>query len=182
MDKHDDETVERVADRFDHALNVALVAEALLKGFWFSDEKQAVRAARAALSAIPAQDDALEALRELSEASRDVLAERQRQISAEGWTPEHDDEHDGEEMADAAACYASNKALFWAAEYALDVQGGDRATKDFVSYQPLWPWEHHWWKPRDRRRDLVRAGALILAEIERLDRAKLPAPAQEPRS
>lgn len=59
----DEETVERMADRFDHALNVALVAEALLKGFWFSDEKQAVRAARAALSAIPARDEALEGLR-----------------------------------------------------------------------------------------------------------------------
>jgi hypothetical protein len=28
-----------------------------------------------------------------------------------------------------------------------------------------------WWKPTNRRRDLVKAGALILAEIERLDRA-----------
>jgi hypothetical protein len=27
-----------------------------------------------------------------------------------------------------------------------------------------------WWKPKDRRRDLVRAAALIIAEIERLDR------------
>jgi hypothetical protein len=33
-----------------------------------------------------------------------------------------------------------------------------------------WPWEDKWWKPKDRRRDLVRAGALIVAEIERLDR------------
>jgi hypothetical protein len=35
----------------------------------------------------------------------------------------------------------------------------------------LWPWSVQWWKPKDRRRDLVRAGALIVAEIERLDRA-----------
>ena len=35
-----------------------------------------------------------------------------------------------------------------------------------------WPhtWDASWWKPKDRRRDLVRAGALIIAEIERLDR------------
>ena len=34
----------------------------------------------------------------------------------------------------------------------------------------LWPWAAEWWKPKDCRRNLVRAGALILAEIERLDR------------
>jgi hypothetical protein len=28
-----------------------------------------------------------------------------------------------------------------------------------------------WWKPKLRRENLVRAGALIIAEIERLDRA-----------
>ena len=33
-----------------------------------------------------------------------------------------------------------------------------------------WPWSLDWWKPKDPRRDLVRAGALIVAEIERLDR------------
>ena len=61
----DDATVERVAARFDHALQVSLVAEALLKGFWFSDEKQAVRAARAALAAMaaPAPADGLAELR-----------------------------------------------------------------------------------------------------------------------
>jgi hypothetical protein len=35
----------------------------------------------------------------------------------------------------------------------------------------VWPWSREWWQPKDRRRDLVRAGALIVAEIERLDRA-----------
>ena len=107
---------------------------------------------------------------ERDEIIRELVAERERQVAVEGWTPEHDDEHDNEEMADAAACYASSRPLFWPAEYALDVQGGDRGSQDFVSYQPLWPWEPHWWKPRDRRRDLVRAGALIIAELERLDR------------
>jgi hypothetical protein len=34
-----------------------------------------------------------------------------------------------------------------------------------------WPWLSKWWKPKDRRRDLVRAAALVIAEIERLDRA-----------
>jgi hypothetical protein len=34
-----------------------------------------------------------------------------------------------------------------------------------------WPWSQDWWKPTNPRRDLVKAGALIAAEIERLDRA-----------
>jgi len=34
-----------------------------------------------------------------------------------------------------------------------------------------WPWAEKWWKPKNERRDLVKAAALILAEIERLDRA-----------
>lgn len=39
----------------------------------------------------------------------------------------------------------------------------------------IWPWAKAWWKPRDARSNYVRAGALILAEIERLDRAVLSA-------
>ena len=82
---------------------------------------------------------------------RDVLAERRRQIVAEGWTPEHDDGHAQGEMADAAALYASLRV---------------RHIAGFAT----WPWSPDWFKPKDRRRDLVKAGALILAEIERLDR------------
>ena len=35
-----------------------------------------------------------------------------------------------------------------------------------------WPWSDKWWKPKDKIRDLVRAGALIAAEIDRLQRLK----------
>lgn len=85
-----------------------------------------------------------------SRAAEDVLRERWRQIDREGWTSAHDDKHTDGEMAQAASCYA------W---YATGVKP-----------PLLWPWEDCWWKPGDRRRDLVKAGALILAEIERLDR------------
>lgn len=95
-----------------------------------------------------------------SDAVRDVVAERQRQQAkkpdGEGWTPEHDDMHTGGELAAAAACYAV-PALTQVAPPAAQ----------------WWPWNYNWWKPKDRRSDLVRAGALILAEIERLDRAAL---------
>lgn len=92
----------------------------------------------------------------MSKAADDVLAERARQMSVEGWTAEHDDTHDAGEMACAAACYAINSAAPLV---------GSIATARY------WPWDMRWWKPKDRRADLVRAGALILAEIERLDRA-----------
>lgn len=87
-----------------------------------------------------------------SPALRDVAAERQRQITAEGWTPEHDDEHENGQLAAAAACYA----LF--------------ANMQVTTPAP-WPWSLNWWKQSGQRRDLVKAGALILAEIERIDRS-----------
>jgi hypothetical protein len=80
-----------------------------------------------------------------------IAAERQRQIEAEGWTPEHDDEHDDGQLAKAASCYAS--------------------PPDCTNRHFDWPWAMEWWKPsEDRRRELIKAAALIVAEIERLDR------------
>lgn len=90
-----------------------------------------------------------------SQAATDVLTERQRQIESEGWTPEHDDEHWDGSIAQAAAAYA------------YSASGLGR------SHGRLWPWHPDGWRPTDRRRDLVKAGALILAEIERLDRASI---------
>jgi hypothetical protein len=89
-----------------------------------------------------------------ADAARDVLAERQRQISVEGWTPEHDDAHSGGELADAAACYA-----LWG--------GGINPG----NWREFWPWAPEWLKHSEPRRMLVKAGALILAEIERIDRS-----------
>lgn len=98
----------------------------------------------------------------MSQAARDVLAERRRQIEAEGWTPEHDDMHSDGQMAAAAGYYA----LACAYPHERDIGGGHVPT--------YWPWAPSWWKPRDVRSNLVRAGALILAEVERLDRAAQP--------
>ncbi len=89
----------------------------------------------------------------------DVQAERRRQITAEGWTPGHDDEHDNGQMARAAACYA----------LAGSSAPNDGTAALLVSL--AWPWDEQWWKPSSARRDLVKACALALAEIERLDRA-----------
>lgn len=92
-------------------------------------------------------------------AVQDVLAERQRQIEAEGWTPDHDDEHSHGELADAASCYARDAAI--------RLRG--RAGFTFLPIE--WPWKSSWWKPSTARRNLVKAGALILAAIECIDRA-----------
>ncbi|KAB5449422.1 hypothetical protein F8135_20090 [Pseudomonas aeruginosa] len=89
----------------------------------------------------------------------DVQAERRRQVEAEGWTPEHDDEHSHGQMARASACYA----------LAGSSAPNDGTAALLVSL--AWPWDEQWWKPSTARRDLVKAGALVLAEIERLDLA-----------
>ena len=91
-----------------------------------------------------------------SAAHRDVVAERARQFLVDGWTSQHDDKYPDFKLSQAAACYASQGVLSYP-------NAGDPP--------PAWPWAREWWKPKDYRSNLVRAGALILAEIERLDRA-----------
>lgn len=84
-----------------------------------------------------------------------ILQERQRQISEEGWTPEHDDQHVNGELQKAADCYY---------EFAED-------DNYFKSKVPLhWPWEPKWWKPKNQFENYKRAGALYRAEMERLER------------
>ena len=95
----------------------------------------------------------------------EVVSERLRQIAVEGWAPEHDDGHHKGELAAAATCYAAPFRVFLAEERV------GRNYETYTLYRDGWPWADSWWKPKDRRRDLIRAAALILAEIERLDRA-----------
>lgn len=99
--------------------------------------------------------EAEENLKVATKAASDVLAERERQKSVEGWTEAHDDLHLRGEMALAASSYA-----MWSFP-------AERTTE---AARAVWPWADEWFKPKDPRRDLVRAGALIIAEIERLDR------------
>lgn len=101
----------------------------------------------------------------------EIAAERQRQMDAEGWTPEHDDAHSKGELAQAAGVYALAAGSH---DYRWVLQG--LPVNDYLAAaMKLWPWHKSWWKPTDRRRDLVKAGALIVAEIERLDRAAIAA-------
>ncbi|UFW79980.1 DUF7768 domain-containing protein [Rhizobium sp. SU303] len=99
-----------------------------------------------------------------SQALLDVAGERRRQVEAEGWTPEHDDQHMDASMALAAGSYCESAA-----------RPSILARKPGAAFAipKLWPqsWSRDWWKPKSPREDLVRAAALIIAEIERLDRA-----------
>ena len=106
----------------------------------------------------------------------DIAAERQRQIEQEGWTPEHDDQHTDGSLAAAAACYAMPLKIEIDG-FGVTISEPDAETDELHAGVPIgWPegWSFHWWKPKDRRADLVRAGALIAAEIDRLDRANSP--------
>lgn len=96
-----------------------------------------------------------------------IVKERVRQISEEGWTAEHDDQHTDGEIARAAACYAA--------------EAGDTCIEEVVEVGPdimegknPWPWDKKWDKrvlnpsTCDKIRMLEKAGALCAAEIDRL--------------
>ena len=91
-----------------------------------------------------------------------IAKERQRQIEEEGWSENHDDLHDMYQLSKAAIAY-------------LNPSNSEHVRK-------FWPFDWKWWKPAKPRtntdrydmyhiKDLVKAGALIAAEIDRLQRA-----------
>ncbi|MEL6349146.1 MAG: hypothetical protein AAFV53_38935 [Myxococcota bacterium] len=106
-----------------------------------------------------------------------ITHERLRQIEEEGWTAEHDDEHVDGSLAKAALCYATaphERKMITLRSWTPGIELPGRG--DFTC-QILedWPWAPEWWKPggnspEGRRRDLVKAGALLKAEIARLRR------------
>lgn len=103
-----------------------------------------------------------------TKAAVDVLSERERQKTSEGWTAEHDDGHVNDEIAALATYYAMPPgARDWpASETGYGATLGEAIVPEG-------------WAPStagDRRRELVKAGALVLAEIERLDRTANVAP------
>lgn len=85
----------------------------------------------------------------VNKAVNDVLAERQRQIDVKGWTPEHDDTYTCGELAAAAISYIE--------------------PAEAENYWPV-DWHDDSFRPSDERRNIVKATALLLAELERLDR------------
>ena len=98
----------------------------------------------------------------LNQAAQDVLSERRRQIEEKGWTPEHDDAHVNDEIAALACFYAMPPgAREWDGHYG-ETMGKAMLPNGWVA------------ATGDRRRELVKAAALALAEIERMDRLQPP--------
>lgn len=93
-----------------------------------------------------------------------IAEERARQIEKEGYDQGHDSHHDCNELARAADCYLQHViGRSWVVGTSGDDYAKEKAPDD-------WPWDQSDWKPKNPIRDLVRAGALIAAEIDRLQR------------
>lgn len=93
---------------------------------------------------------ALDEVLGLSDAQLDVITERREQHIFED-----DAQYTDFELSKAGACYAMepwNRKHYWSEDEPME-----------------WPWDSKWWKPTTDRRDLIKAAALIIAEIERLD-------------
>lgn len=101
----------------------------------------------------------------------DVLAEirdeRARQVEHEGFNSAHDDSHLFGELPRAASVYA-----LYASLPELDREHAKQFGPNHYGAQMLWPWDLHWLKLADPRRDLIKAAALIVAEIQRIDRER----------
>lgn len=90
-----------------------------------------------------------------------IAAERVRQIVEERWSTAHDDAWADSELIRAASCYIAA---------ALVIDGGGIVGEP----PPSWPWHRDWWKPStDPERNLVKAGALIAADLDRRHRSQL---------
>jgi len=118
-----------------------------------------------------------------------IESERLRQIEDEGYDAEHDDEHGDGELAMAAACYAAPRPIFRLGisdRFAGGGRGNGRRNTglepETVHFTDFWPFDTKWDKRHlhSRERQLVIAGAFLLAELERLERAKAAEAAETP--
>lgn len=85
-----------------------------------------------------------------------IHRERQAHRTREGWTDAQDDRYTNKQLAAAALNY------LWHYLYGSLIRLGGMAP---------WPWALSWFKPSSPRRCLEKAGALVAAEIDLLDRA-----------
>lgn len=98
-----------------------------------------------------------------------IAAERRRQVEQEGWTQEHDDKHRHGELAMAACYYAVHETVIDCGPFSV-------TTPELFfpeSWDTRWAKRTAWQEETNdsRIRDLAKAGALIAAEIDRLQRA-----------
>lgn len=99
----------------------------------------------------------------ITEALKSIVEERQRQVSTEGYSEEHDDEHTNFALCRAGAAYSLAASGVWRGSGITDIMSKPMYFPKDWDFKP---------DPVDQRKNLVKAAALILAEIERLDRRK----------
>lgn len=98
-----------------------------------------------------------------------IAKERQRQIDQEGYSEGSDDHYECPMLAQAAACYLQHYSdRGWLLNVPCNSINEGIYQTDVAPNN--WPFELKYWKPKDSLRDLVRSGALIAAEIDRLNR------------
>lgn len=87
-----------------------------------------------------------------------MLRERVRQLTVEGWTPEHDKQHKPRELAEAGMSYViAGHALMTGEKFDM-----------IAAPMAAWPWEPSWWKPStDPLRNLEKGCALLAAAWDR---------------
>jgi hypothetical protein len=100
---------------------------------------------------------------EVKQVIEEIEAECIRQIESEGFDDKHDDAHKSGELASAGAAYAMQAGCNISGWHGYDDGAPD-----------LWPFEDEWWKPKGPHRDLIRAAALIVAQIRVLQRKENP--------
>ncbi|MNG63287.1 hypothetical protein D3C79_215110 [compost metagenome] len=123
-----------------------------------SSESQALVGTSANVAVLDDFEDVGEPWHGLQRAASDVVLERLRQVHGEGFTLERDDAYTDGQLPRAATCLL------------IPAAGIPRRLQTLH-----WPFNPAQLKPGLVRDDLVKAGALILAEIERLDRAEAAA-------
>jgi len=98
-----------------------------------------------------------------------IAVERTRQIESEGYSISEDlKKYGNDELLRAAVVYAMPFDIR-EAELIPCSEGSNHEATIKTFKQLLWPWDEKYWKPSsDRKRDLVKAGALIAAEIDRM--------------
>jgi hypothetical protein len=106
----------------------------------------------------------------VTQAMIDVLAERGRQQEVEKFDAHHDDQHVDGELAAAAGIYALHNSGGLGVRDYIPEEGEPLPSEDAVPRG--WPFAPDCWKPKDARADYVRAAALLIAEIERIDRSE----------
>jgi hypothetical protein len=87
-----------------------------------------------------------------------IAEERQRQIEKEGWTKEHDAKHNKSQLAILAMLYVCPPK--------------HRTMLSPTNWLKSMGWDSKWWKPTERIKELQKAGALIAAEIDRIQNLK----------